>query len=163
MKHQIIILISLAVLTLRPLGAEEEWKKYSATDSLAICEMNLEELQFYQADFFPFYLAEKGRQSAPAWRGMPPGFLDYEYAGVTLYNPLWGYWDNQHLPIESIRQREVNYSQLVYQFRAPKVKTSLKPITRIVFSQDFQFGLSYLDANLIRFYRPHSFFSTGRK
>lgn len=161
MRYRIIGFITIAILTVSLLRAEDDWKRYSAMDSLAICEINVEELQFYQADFFPFYLAEKGRQSAPSWRGMPPGFVDVEYDGISLYNPLWGYWDNQHLPVENIRQRELDYSQLIYQIRPPKIKTSLKPISRIAFSQDFQFGLSYLDANLIRFYRPKSFFQLG--
>ena len=151
----------LLILSAAGLSARDDWKQYSAADSLAISEMNVEELQFYQPDFFPFYLAEKGRQSAPAWRGMPPGFLDYEFGEVSLYNPLWGYWDNQHLPLEIIRERNLNYSTLNYDFRQTRIMTGLKPITRVVYSQDLQFGLSYLDANLISFYRPQSFFSLG--
>ena len=131
---------------------------YSAADSLAISEMSLEEMQLYQADFFPFSLAEKGRQSAPGWRGMPPGFLDYRYEQIPLYNPLWGYWDNQHVPLELIRHRQVDFSALAYKLVPVKVKRSDIPVTRITYSQDFQFGFSYLDAALTTFYRPKSYF-----
>jgi len=161
LKINLPVYLLFLVFTAACLPARDDWKQYSAADSLAISELTFEEMQFYQADFFPFYLAEKARQSAPAWRGMPPGFLDYEFAGVNLYNPLWGYWDNQHLPLEIIRQRHLNPSTLNYDFRQTRIMTDLKPITRVTYSQDLQFGLSYLDANLIGFYRPQSFFSLG--
>ncbi len=131
---------------------------YSASDSLSISEISVEEMQLYQADFFPFSLAEKGRQSAPGWRGMPPGFLDYQYEQIPLYNPLWGYWDNQHIPLELIRNRQISFNGLSYKLIPLKVKESDLPVTRIAYSQDFQFGFSYLDAALTAFYRPKSYF-----
>jgi hypothetical protein len=149
------------IISANYLPARDDWKQYSAADSLAISEMTVEEMQNYRADFFPFSLAEKGRQSAPAWRGMPPGFLDYQFVGLSLYNPLWGYWDNQHLPLEIIRQQDLNFSVFNLDFRPAKIMTRIKPVSRIAYSQDFQFGLSYLDVNLLSFYRPQSFFSLG--
>ncbi len=131
---------------------------YSAADSLAVAELTLEEIQFYQADFFPLSLAEKGRQSAPAWRGMPPGYLDYQFDTMSLYNPLWGYWDNQFVPLELVRQREVNSATLKYRLLPIETGDNTRPTTRIAFSQDLQFGLSYLDANLKSYYRPRSYF-----
>ena len=155
-KGLIYSCLILGILTPALIIANENG--YSASDSLAISEMTAEELQLYQADYLPFSLAEKGRQSAPSWRGMPPGYLNYHFNQISLYNPLWGYWDNQHIPIELIRHRQVDYSELKYRLVPVKIKPSDKPVTRIVYSQDFQFGLTYLDASLTTFYRPKSYF-----
>ena len=127
------------------------FQKYAATDTTTIAEMTIEEMQLYQSDYFPLSLSEKGRQSATAWRGMPPGFLDYEYDRMTLRNPLWGFFDNQILPTELIQARKLDQSTLQYNLIPARVKESVKPVTRIAFSQDFQFDLSYLDASLTRF------------
>jgi hypothetical protein len=132
-------------------------RRYSASDSLSISEITAEEMQMYQADFFPLSLAEEGRQSAFSWRGMPPGFLDNYYQQLPLFNPLWGYWDNQHIPIEIIRNRLVDQPELLYHLIPVKVQEGLKPVTRLTFAQDIQFGLSYLDVKLSFFYRPGSF------
>jgi len=158
MRVKIIIYGCFILGTLKPGQVVSAKDDYAATDSLAISEMTTEELQLYQADYFPFSMAEKGRQSAPSWRGMPPGYLNYHYDQIPLYNPLWGYWDNQHVPLELIRHRELDTSELKYRLVPVKVKPSDKPITRIVYAQDFQFGLSYLDASLTTFYRPKSYF-----
>jgi len=133
------------------------FQKYAATDTTTIAEMTVEEMQFYQSDYFPLSLGEKGRQSATAWHGMPPGFLDYEYDRMTLRNPLWGFFDNQILPTELIRQRKLDPFTLQYNLIPVLVKENVKPVTRVTYSQDFQFGLSYLDASLTRFYRPKSY------
>jgi hypothetical protein len=133
-------------------------KKYAASDSLGIAELTLEEMQFYQSDFLPLSLAERGRQSATSWRGMPAGYLNYDFEALPLLMPLWGYWDNQLVPIEFIRRRQLNTYSLEHLFVPQKIVPSDKPVTRIAFSQDFQFELSYLDANLTRFYRAKSFF-----
>jgi len=111
----------------------------------------------YQADFFPLSLAEEGRQSAFSWRGMPPGYLDNYYQQLPLFNPLWGYWDSQHIPIEIIRNRLVDQPNLRYHLVPLKMQEGLKPITRLTFAQDIQFGLSYLDVGLSFYYRPKSY------
>lgn len=134
---------------------------YAATDSQAIAELTVEEMQFYRSDYFPLSLAERGRQSATAWRGMPPGFLDYRFQNMSLVHPLWGYWDNQLLPIEIIRRRDLQPSNLQYRLVPAAVTTRSQPVSRVAYSQDFQFGLSYLDINLTRFYRKNSYVRLG--
>jgi hypothetical protein len=158
-KNNINLLITLflSFLLLSHLIAQEI-QKYSAIDSLSINEITLEEMQLYQADYFPLSLAEKGRQSALAWRGMPPGYLDYQFENVALVNPLWGFWDNQLVPIELIRHRNLDNSLLDYNLLYKKFTNRIKPVSRVAFSQDFQFGLSYLDINLARYYNENSYF-----
>ena len=136
-------------------------KQFAATDTSTIAEITAEEQQFYQSDFLPLSLAEKGRQSVTAWRGMPPGFLQYEFQGIQIYQPLWGFWDNQLVPIEIIHRRQIDLGRLVYRFLPLQPRPIAKPVSRVVFSQDFVFGLSYLDAGLTEFYRPGSFFRIG--
>lgn len=153
------ILMSLVLSS--TIAAENRTGNYAATDSLAIAELTVEEMQFYQSEFFPLSFMEKGRQSASAWRGMPPGFIDYEFDNVRLVNPLWGFWDNQLLPVEIIRHRRMDPSRLKYRLSPVPVRPGSKPVSRVAYSQDFQFGLSYLDANLVEFYRPKSYFRLG--
>ncbi len=152
------ILCSFLLLIFNMSFAVQNNKEYSATDSLGIAELTLEEMQLYQSEFLPLSLAEKGRQSVTAWRGMPPGYLDYEFEHVPLTMPLWGYWDNQLLPIEFIRQRRMETHSLNYYLIPKNINVGLKPVTRIAYSQDIQFGLSYIDINFHQFYRSKSFF-----
>jgi hypothetical protein len=133
-------------------------KKYGASDSLGIAELTLEEMQLYQPDFLPLSLAERGRQSVTSWRGMPPGYLNYDFETILLVMPLWGYWDNQLVPIEFIRHRQLTAYSLEHLFIPQQILPSDKPVTRVAFSQDYQFELSYLDVNLARFYQAKSFF-----
>ncbi len=135
--------------------------KYSATDSAAIAELTTEQLQTYQSNFFPLSLAEQGRQSLSAWRGMPPGYLDYAFQNIRLINPLWGEWDNQLVPFEIIRRYDLDESNLQYRLIPMPVTNVGKPVSRIAYSQDYQFGLSYLDVNLYEFYRENSYFQLG--
>ncbi|MFZ0391810.1 MAG: hypothetical protein WAN36_15220, partial [Calditrichia bacterium] len=131
---------------------------YSAVDSLAIAELTAEQLLFLESDFIPLTFGEITRPAPAAWRGMPPGFLDYRFEGIRLEEPLWGYWDNQLMPIEMIRQRRLEPGALQYRL-IPIIPRSVKtPVSRIAYSQDFQFGLSYVDAALTQFYRPKSYF-----
>ena len=136
-------------------------RSYAATDSQGIAELSAEEYLFYQSEFTPLYLGERSRQSAPAWRGMPPGFLDYSFENVHLVHPLWGYWDNQLLPIEIIRHRRIQPEQFNYRFVPRKRRPSFKPVTRIAYSEDFLFGLSYLDVGLTRYFTPKSYVHLG--
>ncbi len=136
-------------------------RSYAATDSQGIAELSAEEYLFYQSEFYPLYLAERGRQSVASWRGMPPGFLDYSFENVRLIHPLWGYWDNQLLPIEIIQRREVKPAILAYRFIPRHRRPSVKPVTRIAYSEDFLFGLSYLDVGLTRYITPTSYVRLG--
>ncbi len=134
---------------------------YAAADSQSICELTLEELHQYQADFFPLYLAEKGRPSANTYRGMPPGFLDYTFRDLPLRYALWGYWDDQMVPIEIIRARHLRPEQLNYRFLPTPIRMKKVPVTRIAFSQDYQFNLSQLDVDFAQYYTPRSYFRLG--
>ncbi len=165
MKRPEAALLLILFLFTRPLfsrDAETDTTKiYSATDSTNIAELTSEELQFYRSDYFPLSFGEMGRQSASAWRGMPPGFLDYRFRNFKLVNPLWGYWDNQLLPLEIIRTQQTGLNPLNYRIIPAAVKLRGEPLSRIAYAQDFQFGLSYLDAGLQQFYRPGSYFRLG--
>jgi hypothetical protein len=159
-KYVLFIFLLLSVISISEAPAQQV---YAATDSQAIAELSAQEMQFLRADFFPLSLAEKGRQSAPTWRGMPPGYLDTEFGWVPLVNPLWGYWDNQLVPIEIISQNTVDQVDFTYNLVPLPVSQQVTPVTRIAYAQDFQFGLSYLDGTLTRFYRKNSYFRLGGK
>ncbi len=134
---------------------------YATADSQAICELTLEELHQYSADFFPLYLAEKGRPSANTYRGMPPGFLDYQFRDLPLRYALWGYWDDQVVPIEIVRARQLFPECLTYRFRPTPIRTKKVPVTRIAYSQDYQFNLSQLDIDFAQHYTARSYFRLG--
>ncbi len=134
---------------------------YSATDQEAICEVTGEELLGFSGDFFPLSLAERARQSAASWRGMLPGFLDYEFDGIPLRNSLWGYWDNQFLPFEYARKRRVEPAFHRYRIHPLQLPFHKKPVTRIAYSQDFGFGMSYFDAEFRLHYTPTNFIRLG--
>lgn len=154
--------VMLGGLILLPfsLGAAPD-SLYSAMDKDAISEVTGEELLALQSDFFPLSLAGRGRQSAVAWRGMPPGFLDDFFGGMRLRHPLWGYWDAQLLPLEIIRSRQADASRHLYRIRPVRVPFSQKPLSRIAYAQDYGFGLSYLDAGLQEYYGRNSYFRLG--
>jgi hypothetical protein len=155
-KNLLIVLIIVFVKNLA--AADSNNSEYSATDSLAIAEITLQKMQLYQTEYLPLSLAEMGRQSITAWRGMPVGFLDYEFDRIALNMPLWGYWDNQLVPIEFIRSRYHEGNLLNYCLLPVKITPNVRPLTRIAYSQDFQFELSYLDIDFRSYYRPKSFF-----
>ncbi len=134
---------------------------FAASDSSVIAEITGEEFQSYQSEFFPLSLAEMGRQSAPTWRGMPPGYMDYTFENMQLILPLWGYWDNQFIPMEIIQNRQAVPYNLKYRLSPVPVKLTDKPISRVAYTQDFQFGLSYVDANLKQYFTPKSYFRLG--
>jgi hypothetical protein len=143
--------------------AQQNVSSYSVlSDTFSVAEITAEEQLMYQSDFIPLSLAERGRQSALAWRGMPPGFLDYQFKDIRIIHPLWGFWDNQLLPVDLIKKRQVDFNNLAYKFE-PSWPTSQKTVSKIAYSQDFVFGLSYLDVELIRYYRQNSYFRLGGK
>ncbi|GAB4377686.1 MAG: hypothetical protein Kow0042_25810 [Calditrichia bacterium] len=134
---------------------------YSAVDSLSISELTFDEMHFYRSEYFPLSLAEEGRQSVSSWRGMPPGYLDYSFRQVPLLHPLWGYWDNQLLPLEITRTEYWAAPTYRYQISPVRVYPSARPVSRVAYAQDMQFGLSYLDVGLSQYYRPGSYFRLG--
>ncbi len=156
----VTILFALLTLNAGSVSAYPD-SLYSATDQEAICEATGEELISLTSDFFPFSLAERARQSAVGWQGMPPGFLDYWFDNIPLRNPLWGYWDTQLIPLEFSRKRTVQPAQHQYRFHSLRPPFSKKPVTRIAYSQDFGFNMSYFDVDFRVFYKKHSFVRLG--
>ncbi len=105
-----------------------------------------EESQFTRADLFPLSLAQRGRLSASAYRGMPPGFLRYYFGGKELSNPFSGFYNEQWLPYYAIQgMREFPGSGRVWLLAQPTLAN--KPITRLIFSQDYVVNLSFLDVD----------------
>jgi hypothetical protein len=157
LQKYLLILLSVAFM-MNLAAADSNNTEYSVTDSLAIAEITLEKMQLYQTEYLPLSLAEIGRQSITAWRGMSVGFLDYEFDRIALNMPLWGYWDNQLVPIEFIRNRYHQGNLLNYYLLPVRINPNVRPLTRIAYSQDVQFELSYLDVDFRSYYRPKSFF-----
>lgn len=107
--------------------------------------LNEQETTFYRSDTYPLSLAQRGRLATTAYRGLPPGAIGFNYAGNLLDNPVTGFWNEQWLPtyqIEGRGQSPANVALL-----EPPVPHSPKPLTRIVFSQDYQLGLALIDIN----------------
>lgn len=130
-----------------------------ATDSLKIEKYSVvpnlteEEFRFNQADFFPLSLAQKGRLSASAFRGMPPGFFEQSFEGNNLDNPLTGFWNEQWTPHWRIRQRHIT------KFGEGEELSSLppggyKPETDIVY---FQTNLNYLDIDFSEYFSKNNY------
>ena len=108
-----------------------------------------EEMRFYRSDFFPLSLLNRGRQAVSAYQGMPPGFLDPVFGGRRLRNPLSGFWNEQWLPYYLTGEQTLAPDNAAAVF-SPLVPVTNKPVTRVVFSQDYIINLSFLD---ISFYK----------
>lgn len=118
--------------------------------------LNDQEIRSYRSDFFPINLTQRGRQAGSAYRGMPPGFYRFEYAGNPLSNPVMGFWNEQWIPYYQI-DREFSPYGSAKEFYQPPVPLSSKPMTRVVFSQDYSIGLSFVDINFIQRLSPTNF------
>lgn len=108
-----------------------------------------EEMRFYRSDFFPLSLLNRGRQAVSAYQGMPPGFLDPVFGDRRLRNPLNGFWNEQWLPYYLTGDQALAMENAAVIF-SPLVPATSKPVTRVVFSQDYIINLSLLD---ISFYK----------
>ncbi len=106
--------------------------------------LNAPEIRAYHSDFFPLSLSQRGRMATAAYRGMPPGFFEYEYAGNRLSNPVTGFWNEQWLPYHQIDERHHRIGDFREAYEPP-VPVTVKPISRIFFSQDYTVNLSLLD------------------
>jgi len=106
--------------------------------------LNAPEIRAYQSDFFPLTLSQRGRLSTAAFRGMPPGFFEYEYAGNRLSNPVAGFWNEQWLPYHQIDERHHGFGDFREAYEPP-IPVTAKPISRIFFSQDYTVNLSLID------------------
>lgn len=118
--------------------------------------LNDQEIRSYRSDFFPINLAQRGRQAASAYRGMPPGFYRFEFAGNPLSNPVMGFWNEQWIPYYQIDRESSPFGSAkeIYQ---PPVPLSSKPLTRVVFSQDYVLNISFVDINFIQRLSPTNF------
>jgi hypothetical protein len=118
--------------------------------------LNDQETRSGRADFFPIDLAQRGRQATSAYLGMPPGLFQFEYAGNQLSNPVTGFWNEQWIPIYQIGQNSTTPGSLQEAY-LPPVPYSSKPITRVIFSQDYLTGLSFVDINFLQRLSPANF------
>jgi hypothetical protein len=118
--------------------------------------INFQELQAYRSDVFAMNLAYRGRIATGSYRGMPPGFMRYRYDGIGLDNPITGFWNEQFLPIYQIGGEASTSSMATRQFYPPTPVRRI-PLTRLVFSQDYITGISYLDINFTRHWTPKNF------
>jgi hypothetical protein len=118
--------------------------------------INFQELQAYRSDVFSMNLAYRGRIATGSYRGMPPGFLNYRYDGNRLDNLITGFWNEQLLPIYQIGSEESSSWNATRQFY-PQVPIKRIPTSRLVFSQDYITGISYLDINFTRHWTPKNF------
>lgn len=116
-----------------------------------------EEFRFTQADFFPLSLAEKGRLSSAAFRGMPPGFFELSFKGIALENPVIGFWNEQWIPHWRIQQRRTS----PFGFREELSSLppgGYKPETRVTY---FETNLSYLDIDFSEYVTKKSYIRLG--
>lgn len=118
--------------------------------------LNDQEIRSYRSDFFPINLTQRGRQAASAYRGMPAGLYQFEFAGNSLSDPVSGYWNEQWIPYYQIDRESAPFGGMreIYQ---PPVPFSSKPATRVIFSQDYSIGLSFVDINFIQRLTPTNF------
>lgn len=108
-----------------------------------------EELSFYRSDLFPLSLLQRGRLTTNAYRGMPAGFREIEYGGKILYDPFNGFWNTQWLPYYQSGDRWHTLGSNTDHI-APLAPVTKKPLTRIVFSQDYVINLSFVDISFSR-------------
>ena len=118
--------------------------------------INFQEVQAYRSDVFSMNLAYRGRIATGSYRGLPPGFLQYRYDGIGLDNPITGFRNEQFLPIYQIGGEEQTIGIAARQFYPPTPARRI-PQTRLVFSQDYITGISYLDINFTRHWTPKNF------
>jgi hypothetical protein len=118
--------------------------------------LNAQETRSYRSDFLPINLTQRGRQATSAYLGMPPGFFQFKYAGNPLSNPVTGFWNEQWIPIYQIA-REFSPFGSMQEAYLPPLPYSSKPITRIIFSQDYTTNLSFVDINFIQRLSPKNF------
>ncbi len=108
------------------------------------------EFRDYCADVFELNLTQRGRFATSAWRGMPPGLHSGNYAGLRLQNPVTGFWNEQWIPYYQTGQRFTGGELLPPGALEPPVPPGPNPISRIIFSQDYIIGLSFVDVNFAR-------------
>ncbi len=114
-----------------------------------------EERLFYQSDYFPFSMGQKGRFALGSWRGLPPGSRTVQFQHMVLDNPAYAAWNTQLIP----RFRSWKATSPI---GSPRLMFHPLPISkapRVILTHflDFIMNLSLID---IDFQRPYS--SRGR-
>lgn len=118
--------------------------------------LNEPEIRAYQSDIWLINFANRGRIGSSAWRGMPAGFSNFNYAGNRLQNPVTGFWNEQWLPHYQIGERRRKFGSDV-EYLQQVEPLSRKPETRIIYSQDYLTGISFVDINFARYWSPTNF------
>lgn len=116
-----------------------------------------EEFRFYESEFLPLSLAEKGRLSSSAFRGMPAGFYELSYRGAYFANPIIGSWNEQWIPHWRITHRQRNKFGFGETFDSSP-PDGYKPETKVVY---FQTGLSYLDIDFAQYFSKKNYIRLG--
>ncbi len=105
-----------------------------------------EEYYFHRPVVFPLSLGERGRFLAMSPAGMPPQFLTYQFNGFEFVQPYHGFWDLQTIPTYRATGRRIRPDLQGLRETAARL-VRRKPRTRVLFSQDYITGLSYLDVD----------------
>lgn len=114
-----------------------------------------------QSDLFVLTLTQWGRLYGTAYRGMHPGFLQYQYLGYQFKNPVNGFWNEQLLPHYRIADRSRGFGEQTIFLSPADAPASGRPESRVVFSQDFVYGINFFDADLNWRLSENSFLQLG--
>jgi hypothetical protein len=148
--QSLILLIFSIMLSLNITGNSQ------TTDSIkyqVVPNLTEEEFRFYQSDFLPLSLAEKGRLSTSAFRGMPAGFYELRYRGIDFTNPVIGFWNEQWIPHWRITYRQPDKFGFAETIDSSP-PNGYKPETKIVY---FQTNLSYLDIDFAQYFTKKNY------
>ncbi len=127
---------------------------WPTNDSLRIASDNWnsflteEERLFYQSDYLPFSLAQKGRFSIGSWRGLPPGSAQIQFAEWEFWNPAFGTWNLQLTP----RFRSWQTLGIPGGFRYQRLPFPNRPRVILTHFLDFVMNLSLVDIDFTRQY-----------
>lgn len=143
----ILTLIMLLILAVNLPSVSQTIDSVEVRAYKVVPDLTEEEFRFYQSDFLPLSLAEKGRLSTSAFRGMPAGFYELRYHGIDFINPIIGFWNDQWIPhwrITSRRRDKFGLGETI----DSSPPSGYKPETKVVY---FQTGLSYLDIDFAQY------------
>jgi len=113
-----------------------------------------EEYRFYQADFLPFSLAQKGRLSTSGFRGMPQGIFQFEFDGNIFDNPVVGFWNEQWMPHWRIQGRDYSRIGFIESWYST-LSAGFKPETNITYLQS---NMSFIDIDFSEHITENNYF-----
>lgn len=152
------VIILLGIILFRSLPSYSQ-----QPDSVSITQLKIykleptlteEEYRFYQADYLPLSLAQKGRLFSGAYRGMPAGFINFNFDEVHLDNPVVGFWDEQSTPHFRIQHRQFSPPGYREVFRSQPPGT-YKPETNVTY---FWSNMSNLDIDFAQYVNKKNYF-----